>query len=242
MKQGVLYGIGIGPGDPELITLKGSRILARCKHVFVPKAPAGDESLALSIATQHIPETCHVTVIEFPMTRDKEDLRKKWESSTKPIAALLRAGEDVCYLTLGDTLMYSTYIYMLKGLRTHLPEAEIVTIPGVTAFSAAAALAGFSVGVGQQPVTVVPVSENLGSIETALSMGGTVILMKIGKKVGPVLKLLESSGHIDDAILVTRAGLTGQRIETDLRNLSPECSDEANLSVILVNASKEATP
>lgn len=241
MKQGILYGIGIGPGDPELITLKGSRILARCKHVFVPKGPAGDESLALSIAKQHIPDACHVTRIEFPMTRDRDELRKNWEASAKPIALLLRAGADVCYLTLGDTLMYSTYIYMLKGLRTHLPDAEIVTVPGVTAFSAAAALAGFPVGVGQQPVNVVPASENLESLETALSMGGTVILMKIGKKVGPVLKLLESSGHIDDAILVTRAGLTGQRIETDLRNLNPDFSDVANLSVILVHASKEAT-
>ncbi len=79
------------------------------------------KSLALSIARQHIPGACNVTKIEFPMTRDKDELRRKWEASTRPIAALLRAGDDVCYLTLGDSLMYSTYIKMLKGLRTHLP-------------------------------------------------------------------------------------------------------------------------
>jgi len=240
MKRGILYGIGIGPGDPELITVKGARILARSKHVFVPKAPAGDESLALSIARQHIPDACNVTMIEFPMTRDREELRKKWEASTESIASVLRAGDDACYLTLGDTLMYSTYIYMLKALRTHLPDAEVVTIPGVTSFSAAAALAGFPVGVGQDPVIVLPASEKLETIERALSMGGTIVLMKIGKQLGPVLQLLEASGHIDNAILVSRAGLAEERIETDLRNLGPGSPSEANLSVILVHASDEA--
>jgi len=240
MKQGTLYGIGIGPGDPELITVKGARILARSRHVFVPKAPAGDESLALSIARQHIPNACNVTMIEFPMTRDREELRKKWVASTRSIASVLSAGDDACYLTLGDTLIYSTYIYMLKGLRTHLPDAVVVTIPGVTSFSAAAALAGFPVGVGQEPVTVIPASDKIETIERALSLGGTIVLMKIGKRLAPVLKLLEASGHIDNAILVSRAGLAGERIETDLRNLRPEYPNEANLSVILVHASKVA--
>jgi precorrin-2/cobalt-factor-2 C20-methyltransferase len=242
MKLGILYGIGIGPGDPDLITVKGARILARSRHVFVPKAPAGDESLALSIAREHIPAACTVSMIEFPMTRDQEELRKKWEALTEPIASLLSQGHDVCYLTLGDTLMYSTYIYMVKGLRNHLPEAQVVTIPGITAFSAAAALAGFPVGVGQRPLTVLPASEDPESIERALSLGGTVILMKIGKRLGGVLEILEASGHIEHAVLVTRAGLKGERIETNLRSLSTESSEEANLSVILVHASKEAIP
>ncbi|MBI4962780.1 MAG: precorrin-2 C(20)-methyltransferase [Desulfomonile tiedjei] len=238
MKQGILYGIGIGPGDPELITVKGARLLARCQHVFVPKAPPRDESLALSIAKQHIPGACNVTMIEFPMTKDREKLRTKWEASTQAIASVLRTGEDACYLTLGDTLMYSTYIYMLKGLRTHLPDAKVVTVPGVTAFSAAAALVEFPIGVGQEPVTVVPISDDLEALERALLLGGTVILMKIGKRFGQVLKLLETSGHIDNAILVSRAGLAGERIETDLRNLAAKAPDEANLSVILVHAFK----
>lgn len=240
MKLGILYGIGIGPGDPDLITVKGARILARSKHVFVPKAPVGDESLALSIAREHIPAACTVTMIEFPMTRAREELRKRWAALTEPIASLLSQGRDVCYLTLGDTLMYSTYIYMLEGLRTHLPDAEVVTIPGITSFSAAAALVGFPIGVGQEPVTVLPTSEDTESIKRALSLGGTVILMKIGKRLGRVLELLKASGRVDDAILVARAGLAGERIETNMRNLRPEASEEANLSVILVHASKEA--
>jgi precorrin-2/cobalt-factor-2 C20-methyltransferase len=239
MNQGILYGIGIGPGDPELITVKGARILASAKHVFAPKAPIGEESLALSIVREHLPEECNVTMIEFPMTRDREELRRRWEASTEPIASVLSHGHDVCYLTLGDTLMYSTYIYMLKALRMHLPDAQVVTIPGITAFSAAAALAGFPIGVGQEPVTVIPASENPESVKQAFSLGGTVILMKIGKNLARVLQLLEASGYIDDAILVTRAGLAGERIETNLRNLSPESAEEANLSVILVHAAKE---
>ena len=242
MKRGILYGIGIGPGDPELITVKAARILARCKHVFVPKAPRGDESFALSIAKQHIPAACNIRMIEFPMTRDREELRKSWEASTQAIASLLSAGDDACYLTLGDTLLYSTYIYMLKGLRTHLPDAQVITVPGVTAYSAAAALAGFPVGVGSDPVTIVPASDNLELIERALSLGGTIIVMKIGRKLGEVLKILETCGRIDDAVLVSRAGLAGEQIETDLRSLGLECPDAANLSVILVHASTEAIP
>lgn len=236
MTIGTLYGIGIGPGDPELITAKGARVLSECKHVFVPKAPRGEESLALTIARQHIPAESRISVFEFPVTRDAEQIRLAWDGIANDVAATLKTGSDACYLTLGDTLLYSTYVYMVQALRRLLPAVEVVTIPGITSFSAAAALSTFLVGAGDQTVTIVPATDDLVSVRRALAFGGTVVIMKIGKKLSRIVQLLEQEGCIDHAVFVARAGLKGQRMETDLRNLRSEMSEAGNLSVILVHA------
>ena len=134
-------------------------------------------------------------------------------------------------------MLYSTYIYFLKALKRTLPEARVETIPGVTAFGAAAALADFPIGASKAPVSIVPTSEDLSTVENALATGGTVILMKIGKRLGPILDLLDRAGCIDRGVLVSRAGLAGQRVETDLRALQGEAAEGAgNLSVILIHA------
>jgi len=234
MTIGTLYGIGIGPGDPELITVKGARLLRECKHVFVPRAPLGEESLALAIARRHIPSDSRIKIFEFPLSRDESQLSQAWDRIARDLAAVLESGSDVCYLTLGDTLLYSTYVYLVQALRRVLPQVHVVTIPGITAFSAAAALSDFPIGAGDQTVTIVPASEDLASVDKALALGGTVVIMKIGKRLHQIVELLEARGHLEHAVFVARAGLEGERLETDLRKLHLEASSAGNLSVILV--------
>jgi precorrin-2/cobalt-factor-2 C20-methyltransferase len=178
-------------------------------------------------------------VFDFPLTRDREELRRVWNHVAGEVAAVLNTGSDVCYLTLGDTLLYSTYIYMVHALRQLLPDAQVVTIPGITAFSAAAAISAFAVGAGEETVTIVPATDDLASVKRALAFGGTVVIMKVGNRLRGVVELLERKGFLDRAVFVARAGLAGERMETDLRRLQSGTPDEGNLSVILVNAAME---
>jgi precorrin-2/cobalt-factor-2 C20-methyltransferase len=239
MKRATLYGIGVGPGDPELITVKGAAILARCRRVFVPKARTAAESLALNIAERYVGGGAEIRELLFPMTADREELSRRWGEAAEAIIEVLAAGEDACFLTLGDPLMYSTYIYLLRELRARMPDAPVVTVPGVTAFSAAAALAEFAVGEGKSRVTVVPAVDDLDSVRRALAAGGTVVLMKIGKRLPEVLGLLEEAGVADRTAFVSRAGLEGERVETGISRLRGEAEEAGYLSIILVHAGEE---
>ena len=236
MKVGTLYGIGVGPGDPELLTIKAARLLGECRHVFVPKARTAAESVARSIAGGFLAPAAQVHELVFPMTADREELSQRWQSSARRIAAVLQSGEDACFLTLGDPLLYSTYIYLLRAIRAQLPEVGVVTVPGVTAFSAAAALTDFPIGERKERVTVIPTADDLEDLRSALASGGTVILMKIGKRLGEILNLLEEFGLLDRSVFVSHAGMEQQRVETDLRRLRQEGPEAGYLSIILVHA------
>jgi precorrin-2/cobalt-factor-2 C20-methyltransferase len=238
MRSGVLYGIGVGPGDPDLITVKGAEILRRCLHVFVPRAPYEPESLAYRIASKHISAEAKIHRLAFPMTRDRSELAEKWRDSALEIVEMLKKGEDACFLTLGDPMLYSTYVYLLRALTGIAPEIEAVTIPGITAFSAAAARAGFPIGEGKNPVVVVPTAENPAALRRGLDMAGTVVLMKVGARLKSTIDLLESTGHIDKSVFVSRVGFEAERVEKDLRRLKGAEEETGHLSTILVDASR----
>jgi precorrin-2/cobalt-factor-2 C20-methyltransferase len=237
MKLGTFYGIGVGPGDPELITVKGATLLKQCRHVFVPKARIASDSVALTIAKNYLGASAQIHERIFPMTHDAEELAQRWLESAEAVAAILETGEDACFLTIGDPLVYSTYIYLLRALRSRLPELNAVTIPGITSFCAAAALTSFPLGEKKELITVVPTSDDLTHVRDALQRGGTVILMKIAERLAEIVAILTETGLIDQAVFVSRAGQEGQRVETNLRNLNLAEARTGYLSLILVHAS-----
>jgi len=239
MKPGTLYGIGIGPGDPELITLKGARLISACRNLFVPKARTASESVALAIARPLVGPGVRIEELLFPMTASREKLVERWEEAAARVAEVLTAGEDACFLTLGDPLLYSTYIYLLRALRRIIPELKTVTVPGITAVSAAAALTDFPVGEGRELVTIVPAADGLSAVRRALTAGGTIVLMKIGKRLPEVLDLLEEKGLLESGVFVSHATMAEQRIETDLRRLKADGPEAGYLSIILVHAGKQ---
>ena len=164
---GTFYGMGVGPGDPELLTVKAAAVLARCPHVVVPKAKADGGSVALEIAGRYVGKHAKIHELVFPMTTDKAELSRSWRVSAAKIAALLQTGTDVCFLTLGDALVYSTYIYLLRELKAILPQLAVITVPGITSFSAVAALTNFPLGEGKEPITVVPTADDLSAVREA---------------------------------------------------------------------------
>ncbi len=240
--NGTLYGLGIGPGDPEWITVKAARILAACRHVYVPRSRLAADSVALEIAQRYLRADAIVHELTFPMTADQESLRQSWRQAARDVYQTLAAGEDCCFLTLGDPLLYSTYIYLVRELRALAADVAIVTVPGVTALSAAAALTSFPIGQGKQLVTIVPASDDFSQLARALDGGGTVVLMKVGRHLPQVLDELERRGLTDRAVFVAHAGMPQQRIETDVRRLRGAPEETGYLSIMLIQTERESRP
>jgi precorrin-2/cobalt-factor-2 C20-methyltransferase len=239
MKLGTLYGIGIGPGDPELITVKGAARLSASRWVFVPKAAQDADSLALAIASRYLRPDAEVIELVFPMATQRALLMERWTAAAQLVAAKLQTGDDACFLTLGDLSLYSTWIYLRRALARLLPDARTVAIPGVTAVCAAAALTGVPLGEGKAPVTIVPTPDDMEVVRQALEQGGTVALMKIGRRLPHVLAVLAERGALDRSCLVARAGLDGERVEMGLRALQGQGTEAGYLSVLLVPAAGE---
>jgi precorrin-2/cobalt-factor-2 C20-methyltransferase len=236
--RGKFYGIGVGPGDPELLTVKAASILKSCPHLFVPKASADGGSVALEIARRYVRPDAQQHELVFPMTSDPVKLSERWKESAEAVAAVLETGSDACFLTLGDPLVYSTYIYLLRALNQLIPGLEAITVPGITSFCAGAALTNFPLGEGKAPVTIVPTADDLAPVRRAFDAGGTVVLMKIGKRLPDIVALLSGTNLLEHSVLIARAGLDGQRVVLDLRNLPPEDPEIGYLSVILVHADR----
>jgi precorrin-2/cobalt-factor-2 C20-methyltransferase len=237
--KGTLFGIGIGPGDSDLITVKGAKLLAACRHVVVPKASEASESVALRIIQPHLSPQAQVHELVFPMTVKQDELMLKWKESACTVQALLSKGEDVCFPTLGDTFLYSTYIYLVQALQAIDPEARIETVPGVTAFSAVAAMTRFPVGVGKHPVTIIPSADDFATLDAALQTNGTVVIMKVGKRLDAIIDRLEERKLLEKSVFAAHVGMADEHIETDLRKLRGLGDKTGYLSIILVDASRD---
>lgn len=236
---GTLYGIGVGPGDPEWLTLKAVRVLAGCRHICVPQSRLAADSVALDIARPHLRHDAEIHRIVFPMSTDAAELDASWRRAAETVRDILVRGDDCCFLTLGDALLYSTYIYLLRALRAVAPGVRAVTIPGITAFSAVAAMTQTPIGEGKDRVTIVPTADDLEHVERALDGGGTVILMKIGKRLPAILRTLETRRLLGQAVFAAHVGLPGQRIETDLTRLvGTEDERMGYLSLMIVHAGR----
>jgi precorrin-2/cobalt-factor-2 C20-methyltransferase len=139
LTYGTLYGIGVGPGDPDLIPLKSVKIINRVDVVFAASSTKNNHSQAVTIAAPHIPENSDVRLLPFPMTKDQAEKEACWQAHARTIITELEMGRDVAFLTLGDSLTYATYGYVLKYVLAMAPGAPVVTVPGITAYQAAAA-------------------------------------------------------------------------------------------------------
>lgn len=225
MKQGKLYGVGVGPGDPELMTLKAVRLIETCDVVAVPKGGSGEQT-ALNIASQWIGDKT-ILHCDMPMIRDREKLNACHDRAADEICALLDAGKTVVFLTLGDPAVYSTYWYVHRRVEARGYAVEIV--PGVPSFCAAAARLGQALCEGSQMLHIIPASHN--ATKEGLELSGNKVFMKAGRSILEVRDLLEEAGKHDTAALVERCSMEGERVVRDLRELD---DPTGYFSVILV--------
>ena len=190
-KKGKLYGIGVGPGDTELLTLKAARILKEVPVVFTPKSSKEKDSIALSIVKPVLEERedykrlMLVTPI-FPMIEDKEELEKIWTTASEMIGQYLDSGRDVAFITLGDPSVFSTYSYIQKKL---IGEYEIETVPGITSFTACAAARNKALVEQNEILSIVPKIND--RLENVLEYSDSIVLMKASRNTSQLEETIE---------------------------------------------------
>ena len=237
--MGVLYGISLGPGDPDLITVKGAAILRTCRHIFVPRGREGSGHTVLPLAKKHLDPEALVYEIIFPTSANRCEVEAAWAESTPAMVELLEKGEDVVIAVRGNILLYSNYARLLRVLRRHIPDLEVITVPGITPFVAASALTNFPLGRAKEPITILPGADDLEEIRRAISGGNTLVLLNVGRRLGGILDVLETAGAIGRSVFVSHAGMEEQFVETDLRKLRGHDSDVQHLSTILIGSKTE---
>ena len=211
---GTFYGIGVGPGDPDLLTVKAIDALGKVDVLIAPKTEKKSDSVALSIAQPHLKPNVEILYRTFPMVRDFAASTEVFEAHKDEILKLLRGGHNVGFATLGDPMFYSTYIYIFKLLEPC--GVPIVTIPGVPAFLAIAAQVGRPLAYGNDILTIIPATADLAAIENSLARADSTVLMKVYKNFPEIVDALKARGMIDDAVLVSRCGLDDEKIITDV--------------------------
>ncbi len=232
--RGTLYGIGLGPGDPELITLKAVKLLSSLRHVFVPKARGSESGLASVIASPYLRDDAIVIDLEFPMKRDEVEVKRQWKKNCDLICNLLDSGKDAAFVTLGDPTVFSTYLYLLEALSEKTSGFNSITVPGISAFSAAAALTNFPLGYSDMPLTVLPAAEDPDCIAKSLQSGGVFVFMKIGRRLKGLLEGIEKTQGVRRISFVARAGLNRQIVLTDPGKIKKLDENSGNLSVLMV--------
>ncbi len=230
-KLGKFYGMGVGPGDPELMTVKAARLIKEVDYVFTPKASFKDNSMALQIVKDIVDEKKVIEQV-YPMTMDKGELNTAWSTAAEEIAAKLKAGHNAAYLTIGDPFTFSTYIYLLQHLTKLIPEDNIETIPGVTSYNAAAGAGNFPIVESGMKLAVIPVSKDVEELRPILQTFDTIVLMKVAKKLDKVIELLEELGLAESSLFASYVGLENAVVTRDI--ISLKGSEKGYMSVIIV--------
>lgn len=200
-KQGTLYGVGVGPGGEELLTLRAVRVIENCDVIIAPSAKAGGVSIAYETAKNFIKDNQEVIISHFPM--GKPDKEEKVYDAFKTIEEYLKDGKDVAFLTIGDAFVYSTYIYLLKYIKEQNYKTE--TVPGITSFCASASIADRILVIGDEPLLIVP-----GSRIDSIKDEKYVVIMKFYNQEEKVLDFLDERGF--DYVCVQRAYREGEKV------------------------------
>ena len=230
--EGNFYGVGVGPGDPELLTIKAVNAIKNADVIIAPKTEKKDGSVALTIAEPYISDA-EIIFQTFPMVKNFEESKEIFEQNANQILENLRAGKDVTFLTLGDPMFFSTYIYVYRLLKNS--GAKVTTIPGVPAFLAIASYLGRS-AYGNDIVTIIPATAPNDRITDALKISDAAVLMKVYKNFDEVVDMLDAENMLENAVMISRYGLDDEKI---FDNLGAHKSDKLNyLSTILTRRGK----
>ena len=225
MTRGTLYGLGVGPGDPELLTLKAVRILREADVIAVPDKGSGEKT-AFRIVQEYVADKTILTCVT-PMVRDQAVLDAAHDQIATDICALLEDGKNVAFITLGDPTVYATYMYIHRRVLSRGYEA--VLVPGVPSFCAAAARLNTSLCEQSQRLLIVPASHK--DMEDCLNVDANLVFMKAGREIGALKEKLAEHGLLEHASLVANCGMEGEQVWEHFADM-PE--NTGYFSVVLV--------
>lgn len=202
---GTLYGLGVGPGDPELITVKAFRTLKESPVIAYPKKRKGSKSYAHQIIDVYVnPNEKEMLGLVFPMTKDPVILEREWTNTVETVWEKLREGKDVAFVTEGDPLLYSTFIHMMKLMKQIHPEVPIRTVPGISSINGAASRLGLPLAEGDDHVAIIPARDDYHAMKKALVENDCVIFIKVAKVIHLMLEVLRELDLLDKASVVTK--------------------------------------
>jgi precorrin-2/cobalt-factor-2 C20-methyltransferase len=182
MMIGTLYGLGVGPGDPELLTVKAFRKLKEAPVIAYPKKRKGSKSYAQRIIDVYItPGEKEMLGLVFPMTKDPDILEREWSNTVELVWGKLKTGKDVAFVTEGDPLLYSTFIHMMNLVKERYPEVNIQTVPGISSINGAASRLGIALAEGDDHVAIIPARDDYETMKKAIVENDCVIFIKVAK-------------------------------------------------------------
>jgi len=212
--SGIFYGVGVGPGDPELLTLKAVNVIKQADVIIAPKTEKKEDSTALSIARPYLKADVEILKLVFPMVNHADTLSDAWENNKNSILELLEKGKNVVFLTLGDPMFYSTYMYVFRLLKDC--GYPIHTVPGVPAFCAMGSHLGLPLAEGNDVLSIIPATMEAEALDKLLSTVDNVVLMKVYKNFDEIVSKLNEHGFGENAVMVTKCGLPDEEINYKL--------------------------
>jgi precorrin-2/cobalt-factor-2 C20-methyltransferase len=235
-KKGTLYGIGVGPGDPELLTLKAVRVLGQVDVIFAAASTKNDYSTAYSIARPHLKEGVRIVRLGFPMTKDQDALDEAWAENARLVAEVLDNGQDAAFLTLGDPLTYSTYGYLQRTLLEMNPDLRLRAVPGITSFHAAASRIGLVLCESKESLLITSGVADPARLEEQLNTADNAVILKAYKNFDDIRALLTKLRLADSTVLVSRLGMDDESILMDIKD-APKQPHYFSLALVKRNKS-----
>ena len=221
---GKLYGVGVGPGDPELITVKAVKAIESADIIFTAASSKNPYSLAVEIASPYIKKTAAIRQLKFPMTKHSDVVETAWISNAKEISKQLNAGKTAVFLTLGDPTTYSTFGYILQKMAIVMPDADIETIPGITSFHAAAARLNRILVEGEQSLLITSGAYGGDRIRKAGNVEN-IAIVKAYKNIKDINQSLKDTGLFDKGVAVSKCGRPHETITNNLDDLETRDPD-----------------
>ncbi|RZU28411.1 precorrin-2/cobalt-factor-2 C20-methyltransferase [Streptomyces sp. BK022] len=208
-----LVGVGVGPGDPELVTVKGVNALRAADVVVVPVMDTMERGRAEATVLHHVSGQKIVRVV-FALNERTDRARREaaWDAAGARVAELLREHASVAFATIGDPNVYSTFTYLAQTLTALVPELVVETVPGITAMQDLAARSGAVLTEGTEPLTLVPVTAGTAALKEALAGPGTVVAYKFGRHAAEVARALREAGRLEDAVWGSALGLPEESV------------------------------
>ncbi len=214
-KTGKLYGVGVGPGDPELITVKAVRVIKAADIIFTAASSKNSYSLAVEIAAPYIGVDTQIELLGFPMTKDETEVETAWIANARQIASAMEQGKTAVFLTLGDPTTYSTFGYILKKMKCIMPGADIETIPGITSYHAASARLNRILVEGEESLLVTSGAYG-GDRIRHIHQVENVAIVKAYKNIKDINLALKDAGMHAKGVAVSKCGRKNEEIIPNL--------------------------
>lgn len=196
-----LTAIGVGPGDPDLLTIKAVRAIREADTVMCPASAEDRPSIALAVVESLLDRSRQdIIKMTFPMTKDPDILESTWKRNAARMAGEVNGGRNVVYVTVGDPYLYSTWIYMHRELERNHPAMDITVIPGIVSMFTFASKVGVSIAEGAEKVSIIPSCYELGSVREIARNSDVMVFLKDGRYFDQVIDILKESGFPDDSL------------------------------------------